>query len=238
LLHLPINSPNYALLLETNLVEGHFYTFELHLKYLSKILFEYDSQRLPNKLANKLLQQEVFWAEQLKNYASKVGVGWTFENLTADIWRYQCSVLLAAMKEQSYIDRVIKARTSNSRVYRNLRLLDFEAYFAEDIDVYSSALVFKARCDLLGLNGNRFEPNAIRLCSLCNMDANENCQHFVGICPALKDFRLRWFGKSYLNEEETLAALNGDNDPKWKKLIGYLRSALAFRKLLAEEFNF
>jgi len=238
LLRLPNCTPNYALLLETNLIEGHFYTLSLHLKYLGKILFDYGENRLPHVLAHKIIQENIFWAREINNLASEADVNWSFENTTPFSWQLQCKALIESMQKKNFDERLNRARQSETRIYKNLRIVDIEAYFSDTINIYSSSLVFKARCDLLPLNGRRLQTNAVRTCSLCNRNEIEDTRHFIGICPALRDFRWRAYGKSLMNEQEIIAVLNGDNDPGWKKLIDFATSALKFRAELIAEFNY
>uniref|UniRef100_T1GFF9 Uncharacterized protein n=1 Tax=Megaselia scalaris TaxID=36166 RepID=T1GFF9_MEGSC len=48
------------------------------------------------------------------------------------------------------------------------------------------SLILKARCDVLGLNINRFGENAGRRCSMCNLNALENVYHLMGACTINK----------------------------------------------------
>ena len=49
--------------------------------------------------------------------------------------------------------------------------------------------IMKARCDMLGLNVNKFEPNADKRCSLCS-EKVENGLHFIGKYRKITDYLL------------------------------------------------
>jgi hypothetical protein len=61
--------------------------------------------------------------------------------------------------------------------------------------------------------------------------------HFLGICPILKEFRVRYLGKTVMNNEEIINCLNDYNHNNWNNLVRYIISALSYRKELINEFN-
>ena len=62
ILKLPDFTPNYAISLETNAEDNHFYTLNLHLNYIFHTIFKYEESRLPHKLSLLVLNKNIFWA--------------------------------------------------------------------------------------------------------------------------------------------------------------------------------
>ena len=60
--------------------------------------------------------------------------------------------------------------------------------------------IFKGRSDLTKLDANRFQGDGSKLCSLWNVN-EEDMDHFIGRCQALKEFRIAYYKKFLLNEE-------------------------------------
>lgn len=48
------------------------------------------------------------------------------------------------------------------------------------------------------------------MCSLANMDEDEDVKHFTARCPALKEFRKDVFGLTKLSDEQCIWIFNGD----------------------------
>ena len=120
--------------------------------------------------------------------------------------------------------------------YKNTNPTVGHFYFNGSHSQTSIIWIFKARCDLIELNGSRHSRRTNKICSLCNLKENENIQHFIGRCPILNNFRHTWFNKITLSDDEIIRKLNGENN--WLNLIHYIINALAYRKTLIFEFNF
>lgn len=123
------------------------------------------------------------------------------------------------------------------RIYKKLDPSIGYTYILEDISQEDKMWIFKARSDLIELNGTRFQTNLNTLCSMCNMNEVENLQHFLGRCMALKQFRKNAFDKVLLTEEELINVLNG-HTVKWKDLANFIKVCIHYRKQLIFEFNF
>jgi hypothetical protein len=234
ILRLPTTTPNYAIDIETQIEKSHFFTLELHLKYIRKTLFEYNNNRLPHQLSLIILREKLFWAKELNEIANRYNINFGPEESMLD-WNNKCADILLILKRTSIEESKSKAITSTNRFYKYLNHSIGNSYF-NTYDQKYIHWIFKARCDLIILNGNQFGREN-RNCTLCNLNENETIVHFLGICPILKEFRFKFFGKLILNNEEVINYLNGKNNNNWNRLVGYIISALDYRKQLVEEFN-
>lgn len=128
-----------------------------------------------------------------------------------------------------------RALNSSTRIYKHLDHYVGQYYFKDGFKRSKIMWIFKARCDLIYLNGS--SRNAPSNCTLCNLNECETLEHFMGRCPILKPYRIANFGKARLLKEEIIDALNGINDINWNNLVKYITSALSYRKLIMDEFN-
>lgn len=130
---------------------------------------------------------------------------------------------------------IVRARESESRIiYSQLTTNLMEKnYFHDQYSYKEISLLFKARCELLGLNGSPHNGSFHQFCSLCNLRAKEDCFHFLSICPIFTAQRLVYFGKRTLSMQETIVILNDFN---WKDLYNYLKEISTYRRLLITEF--
>ena len=104
-----------------------------------------------------------------------------------------------------------------------------------DLSPRATSLIIKARGGLLDLNARCFKPNTDGYCTICNLNESENTLHFIGICPAYKEYRWAYFGKKVLNTyKSVLNILNGKNI---NSLYWYLEKCIKYRILKPNEFN-
>lgn len=236
ILKLPDNSPTYGIMLETGMENGHLYTLKLHIGYIMKTLFEYDSNRLPHKLSCKVLVKNVFWAKTLNELGNQYGISWNLANLNKETWNELFTRLVDHIKRSNQHKMWVRAVGSNTgRIYKWLDHNCGAKYFKEGFSRSKIMWIFKARCGLLYLNGSSFSNQ--RLCTICNLNEDENTQHFIGRCPIFASYRRRFFGKPSLNEEEIINVLNGINDENWDNLVNYIMGALTFRSLILNEYS-
>ena len=92
----------------------------------------------------------------------------------------------------------------------------------------------RARGGLLDINARSFKANTDGNCTICNMNESENVFHFVGVCPIYNNFRMMYFGRTYLDLANVIDILNGKS---FKTFYLYLESCLKYRKLLINEFE-
>jgi hypothetical protein len=69
----------------------------------------------------------------------------------------------------------------------------------------------EARAELVDLNYKPSDANRMCVCSLCNLNENENVFHFIAVCLILSGIRKTSFGKIRLDENEFKNLLNGGN---------------------------
>lgn len=98
------------------------------------------------------------------------------------------------------------------------------------------SIIMRLRGESLNLNYNISREERARKCALCNLGALENVIHFVGLCPILQEFRLRWLGQQFISYDVVIKYLNGDFG--WENLYKYTECALKDRNFLINEFNF
>jgi len=230
ILKLPNCTPSYALHLETGIEDAHIHTLDLHLRYAQKVLYNYNVNRLTHKLAKKTLQNNIFWAQKINHIGQDHNVSF-HESLTKNEWQANCNRLLLLIKNRNDHNRWQTAINS-SRIYHALDHNIGVQYFKNTFSRYKIMWIFKARVDLIYLNGFY-----ARNCTICNLNEEENIQHFLGRCPILKRIRKTHLGKELLTEQNVIDTLNGINDPEWDNLVNYIKDALKYRNLILNEFD-
>jgi len=236
ILKLPDFTPNYALALETKAEDSHFYSLTLHMEYVFKTIFKYDPNRLPHKLSLLILAKNLFWAKHLNDLGAEFSITFRSLAMTANEWLNKGTALLENLKQKKQRELKERAESSNSRLYRHLNYNKGVEYFVEENSLHQMSTILKVRCDILPLRANDFRNNANTLCTLCNLNEEENLEHFMAKCPILREFRVKYFNKTILNREELLNVLNGEFNEGWRKLYLYVVSALRYRRLIIEEF--
>lgn len=234
-LRLPPHTPNYALALETGTEDGHIYSLQLHLQYLTKIRFQYEDDRLPKQLMNKLFGKELFCVPLLNSEDRNSQLHLSFDD-SEEIWNQKCKRIIEEERNESLINKIRRADASTS-LYRFLDYSRANEYFQNLKDVKKITWVMKARCNLIKLNGNQFDTDQNNLCTLCNLREKETLVHFLGICPILREFRFQFFGKSNLSDDEVVDALDGRFENGWCKLANYIKISVMYREELIREFN-
>lgn len=232
ILKLPKFTPNYALLLESGMEDGHIFTLILHLKYIKRTIFEYSESRLPHRLSIIALENNVSWVKRLNELSFEFNMHWS-QNISLNEWNEQQFMLINCLKANYHRGRIRKLNHSES-FYKNLDPTVGQVYFQNDNQT-NIMWIFKARCDLIELNGSRHSRRSLKKCSLCNTDETENIQHFIGKCPILNSYRQQWFNKVTMSEDEIISILNGEKN--WNYLVQYIINALAYRKILIIEYN-
>jgi len=228
---LPVCTPTYGIMLESGMENGHLYTLKLHLNYIYKTLFVYDRDRLPRQLSKKILERKIFWAEKVNALGVEANLVWN-ETTTSHEWRNNADLLVSHLKVTNKTKMWQKAISSASRFYKHLDHFTGYQYFNADFSRSKVMWIFKARCDVIFLEG-MFSRN----CTLCNRNELENIQHFLGRCPILKTIRRNCFEREFLSEEEIVDVLNGVNDSEWSKLEKYITCAIKYRRLIMNEFD-
>jgi hypothetical protein len=227
ILRLPEFTPSYALYLETKEDPSSMSALKLHMNYVFKTLFIYDSNRLPHNLSLKIIRKNIYWFKHWKSMENILSVRWGDVPLSVQRWRYCINASLENYKFYHQQDCIIKKLSSQSRFYKQL---SHQAYYIYN-DLTSSQVmhIVKARCDVIWLNGNNFRGS--KRCELCTSNENETLQHFIGECPALGSIRNSTFGKLKLSRIEIIDILNG-HLCSWNYLAEFIQNAMNTRKML------
>lgn len=234
LFNLPINTPNYAIYLETGLSPLHIHTFKLQIDYILKVL-SYEDDRLPKKMVMAEMKNKIWWAKEWKYLAERNGHNINMQNYSVESLKIVMYNLLQKVDEAERMDYVFQANNSDSRlVYSQLNYeLNERNYFTDKHQCNKISFLFKLRCEVLNLNGTPYNNKEDQMCSLCNMNAKEDCFHFLAICPIYRRARQIYLGKITLNMSELLDILNGSN---WDALYDYSRDAYKYRLMIMNEF--
>ncbi|KAI8117895.1 hypothetical protein CVS40_10331 [Lucilia cuprina] len=229
MLYLPRTTPNYMLHPETGLDSLYISILKLHFAYINKVL-NMHSQRLPRILAQAVISQNVFWANEWTLISRSLQ--FIPENNNNPLCTYS-NIIVELMKTKEHGEYVLSAENSHHDMYS---LLNYNVIpiFAAEYSTRATCLLMKVRCGLLNLNGRAYCTNIDSSCTMCNLDEVENTYHFIGVCPIYKDIRKYFFGKIHLYLYEVLNLLNGSN---FYSLYKYTESALRYRMLIANEFN-
>lgn len=234
ILKLPPFTPTYVVMLETGVENSYIYTLDLHLRYIIKTIYEYDSNRLPNQLTKLIMQQGTYWYENVDSLGRDVCSTRISECSTRESWELLRTSIITGLKikeREFYLDKA----SNSSRFYSKLNYREPQTYF-DITNMTTLSYIFKARCDLIELNGTRFQQNRSRICSLCNLNEIENILHFIARCPILKQIRYQHFKKTTLSENELINILNTKDN--FKDLSRYIIYAIRYRKMLINEFNY
>lgn len=238
ILRLPDNTPNYVVALETAQEETHFYTYSLHLKYISKTIFDYENHRLPHKLTKIVMAKNIGWYKDFCTILRENNLSAHNIMESKQMWNTVCMTLLDRMSAKCKEDHIRNSQRSQERIYKNLDFTVSLSYCNENYNQEKISYIMRARADKLWLNGNSFGDENSRICSLCNLRERENTRHFVGRCPALKEIRQQFLKCAYLSDYELHNVLNGGENADWMALYNYVKSALKYRNFLVAEFNY
>lgn len=232
LFHLPPNAANYILDLELNLCSLYIYTLQLHFNYILKIM-KLPEGRLPKIIAENVVSRNLLWYDIWKNLCTRLDVPFVeLNNNSVDVWKEKLSTVICKLKAEEMVAAESKARCG---VYHK-----FYPKLTYNIDYFSNRsfrdteLILKARTETLSLNYRPFKPEICQMCTLCNLHQVEDIVHFICICPILIPYRLKYFNKKILNDNDLRDVLNGFS---WANLCNYLKDALNYRKLITNEFN-
>lgn len=234
ILKLPNFTPNYTIMLESGLQDCHLYTLNLSLRYLNQALFKLNSSRLPHKLSLKIIEKNLFWAKKLNELGSNFDIQWQ-ANITPLQWNENQNYLLHALQMKYHNERLQRASQTQT-FYKNLNFTAAQSYFMNFDDQSYVTWIFKARCDLIQLNGSRFSRSNNQECSLCNTREIETIQHFLCRCPVLNSVRLQQFDTITISEENLANILDGELY-NWEALAKYIINALRYRNYLTNEYN-
>lgn len=233
---LPRNTPNYILYMETGVDLMWLYTLKVHLNYINKV-FLLTENRFPRILAHLFVSRSVGWYKEWVKLGCKHGVDGLINRDEMKVCTEKFDILLSRIREDmtnKWLDQAARGQFHKLYMRLNLDHKITESYINDKNTKSNMSIIFKVRGSLLFLNYGPHRQEGRYECSLCNDHVNEDTLHFLGQCSVLKELRVRWLRKEYLEEIEVVNYLNGSN---WESLIRYTREALKYRKLLIDEFN-
>lgn len=229
ILFLPNGTPNHVLRVECGVKDLYNYTLRMHMKYVQKILFKYEDNRLPKILALVGMRKKMDWWKKWEELGEKVGVHWDL-SLGFNTWSVNINNILKYIEDNELSTAVAISRRSEN-VYGALSYMNGNGIFKMNLRVSEISMILKARCDLLPLNDKPWKSNSMRICPLCSLRKKECSFHFVCECPMLADIRAKWFGVRTLDWDRFHCILEGEN---WNNLIKYLLQALDERNIIIE----
>jgi len=191
-------------------------------------VLELPENRLPRILAEEIIRQKVFWFEEWEDICNKNQMA--INDLPLKTMH---KVIIDNTVKNEFLDLIENAK--NGTFHDLYPHLDFDRPppFKHGLSTNVTSLLIKARGGLLNINARSFKDNTDGRCTVCNLDAIENTQHFVGVCPVYAYIRKKYFNKTILNENEVLDILNGES---YLELYYYLTEALKYRKMIITEF--
>lgn len=228
--HLPPNTPNYMIMVETGLSPLFIKTFKLQVDYILKVL-DMSEHRLPKKAALQAIHSGTGWFNEWMELAHGCGVELTFNGSRS--WKSELYQLISKVDEQERFRFLEEAsgslhRTIYSRLNHNLQL----NYFRDEYSVDEISMVLKLRGELLKLNFMPHRNDLPLYCSLCNLQEREDIFHFLGKCPILRETRRHFLNSDFLTEEQALSLFDEINV---FKLFQYCKRALAYRERIMNE---
>lgn len=205
-------------------------TLRLHFDYIRKVL-NYPSNRLPCILAKEIIRKNCLWGNAWSSLCEQNQID--IEYMDQQPLEVKHCLILNIVKQNEINNFKNDAR--NSRFHDLYPLLNFDipSKLVNDFQSDACSLIIKARSGLLNLNAKAFKNNTDGRCNICNLDAVENTNHFIGICPIFKNIRKFYFNKETLNINEVVEILNGKD---YFVLYKYLLDALKYRNLIVNEF--
>lgn len=230
MLFLPANTPNYMLYLETGFSSLYISSLKLHFSYVNRVL-SLSPNRLPRILAEAIIRMNVFWAREWVNLCNVVHFSPPDNDSPVCLyWKEILSLLVIQERNNFTID------ASNSQFHDLYSQLDYSVTpsLTTEFSARATSLIIRARGGLLDLNARCFKNNTNGICTICNMHESENTFHFIGICPIYGELRRRHFGHIFLDYNEVINILNGND---FNSLYLYLESCLKFRNLIMKEFD-
>lgn len=235
LFRLPRTTPNYMLHLETGLAPIYLHTLKLHFDYVCKVLTTYHSGRLPYKVCSVIINEKKLW---FRDWFDLLGDDCAFMSdsfsTMADINKVNLYAVLSRVDDRFWDKVQVAAQSSQHRaIYRNLSINfgNERGYFKDDNSIQKISILFKLRGELLPLNN---QPHATTppICTLCNLQKEEDIVHFLGECPVFDAIRRSTFGKSMLTFDEVIRYLNGFD---WEALFTFAVNALKYRRRIITE---
>uniref|UniRef100_T1I1B6 Uncharacterized protein n=1 Tax=Rhodnius prolixus TaxID=13249 RepID=T1I1B6_RHOPR len=152
-------------------------------------------------IAEIVITRNTLWYETLKNLCTRFDIPFRkLNNNSVIAWEGKLNAIMSKLGIEEMITAQSKARNGiHHKVYPKLTY--YPDYFSNrqfgDIE-----LILKARTETLCLNYRPFKPDTSHLCTLCNLNQVEDIVHFVSVYPILTPYRLKYFNKKNLTEND------------------------------------
>lgn len=236
---LPGNTPNYFVYLESGAEPMFVYTLSLACNYVVKAL-RMPEHRFPRIVAREVASRKIYWYAALADLAQRHGCQFDGDVEDLDAWGDQLALVLDAIRQSWVEDMKVGAMESRNPLYRHLdhdvRPADLRSKNA-GLPLWVIRWVLKFRGSLLALNDGTYRrsDSPRRICSMCNLEAEEDIIHFFGVCPVLGEFRSRFFGLGQLQLPDMARILNSRED--WLRVGSFGYHAWKYRAMMVNEFN-
>lgn len=234
LFNFPRNTPSYAIYLETGIPKLFTSTLKAQADFIIKTL-SYEDSRITKKMLLYELRNKDWLTAKWESLGIACGETLVFNATNPNNIKEQLYRIIQKNEDSMREGFILSARESNSRLlYSQLNYnLNKRNYFHDSLTYREISIIFKARCELLSLNGCPYNGSFNQFCTICNLKAKEDCFHFISICPIFKPHRLFFFGKHSLSMQDTLKILN---ECDWKTLSKFLEVISKYRMLLVTEY--
>uniref|UniRef100_A0A6P7FQ78 Uncharacterized protein LOC114332893 n=1 Tax=Diabrotica virgifera virgifera TaxID=50390 RepID=A0A6P7FQ78_DIAVI len=200
MLNIPSYCPNYMLDLETNIEHVYLFTMKLHKKCVKRVL-EYEEGRLPKFLLQEMIRANCGWRSDLENLGERWGVEFNTEWENRNFWEDKLKQVIGAIRDgirKRALERATRSNFCNH--YRELMGLSVDmGYMRDEVSFNDIRWIFKIRCGVLHLNDRPGRADDRKKCALCKEREVEDILHFMGRCPILREYRMKWFRKSRLD---------------------------------------
>lgn len=235
ILGMPESTPDYVLYLETGIPTLYMYTLGCHYGYMRKVFFRMNVDRLPRFLAAEMMRRKIGWSQEWMRLSELYKCEWTIRDGMKE-YNVMVADILKGESVRIMNDWILRARNSRSHgLFDVLQYVNGGAYFRKGFSIVKVGMIMRARGGMLGLNANGWRSGRERMCSMCNMEEEEDIYHFLAVCPVLSGIRMEIFNERRISVDRCVDILNGDD---WDKLYVYLRKAMSVRSFLIKEFNF
>jgi len=232
ILLLPPNTPNYMLHLETHISPLYLTSLRFHFEYVRKVLCMPET-RLPHILVKATFSARAFWVNKWRLLYNAAGVVFPLDICCSQLTNDHTAIIENVSSNHTLRCAESARRSLNHDLYKDLSY-SIQPYCFELQSLHMINIFFKARGGLLQLNSNPFIRTATNLCTICNMNAEEDTFHIIGVCPIYRGMRQLYLGKPQLSLDEVITFLNSQNP---KPLCGFLTRCLKYRKLILDEFD-
>ena len=208
-------------------------TIKTNGEFIIKVL-KAPSSRYTRVSASYAIEKRVEWVKTWEDYAGKYAIGRPFDWSQAGGLANMLTQILSGIVSDTKSKLV---RDCNNGQYHPLyRELNHDVrILSHGLELEKVTWILKCRCELLHLNYIPWMRNRIYKCSLCNMNAVEDTEHFLAVCPILACYRKNFLGAVTLSRCELIDILNGKD---WINLYRYVRAAWTYRRTLVNEFNY